>query len=318
MTHLYFCACDKKGGIYHYRLENNRPVFCEKLPLDRPMYMVTSGRKAYILLRETDTVRRFGGLITCDIADNGKLENPTAPVSTNGIVPCHLSVLGNAVYAVNYLSGNVVKIPGKTVTHSGSGPHPTRQEAAHTHFVAPDPGGKYLFCTDLGLDTIFVYDPDLNRVSQAQTPAGCGARHLTWAPNGKTVYCVGELSSTVSVFDYKNGQLQLLNTYKCLPGNTKENTAAAIRLQGEYLYVSNRGADTITRFRREENGLTLMENTPCGGRSPRDFMIVGGQIFCTNEQSNSVTVLRLENGKPSLTDTILHMENPLCVCTAEL
>ena len=235
-----------------------------------------------------------------------------------GIVPCHLSVIDGDVYTVNYLSGNVVKIPDTVSAHSGRGPHPTRQTEAHTHFVSPTPDGKYVLCTDLGIDSIFIYTRNLEKVSVAKVPDGYGARHLAFSDDGKLVYCVNELISSVSVFDYDDGKLAYLDTYDCLPDFKEKNTAAAIRVNGKYLYISNRGADTITRLEINGKTLRLLENTPCGGKNPRDFLVVDDLVFCTNEFTNDVTVLKLKDGKPALTDVKLDMPNPLCVIAIQL
>ncbi|MBQ4110834.1 MAG: lactonase family protein [Clostridia bacterium] len=313
MKHIYFCACDKNGGIYHYTKNGNELTFLEKTPLDRPMYMIIRDDKAHIILKETDSKTKFGGYLTFDIDENGKLTNPSEIISTNGVVPCHLEVDSNTAYTVNYVSGSISKTGEKTVTHEGSSIHPTRQTSAHTHYTALTPDKKYLFCVDLGQDSIFVYDKDLNEISRAKVPDGYGARHLISSADGKYVYCVNELISSVSVFEYLNGKLTYLDTYDALPDFKEQNTAAAIRIDGKYLYISNRGADTITRFEICGDKLKLLENTPCGGIGPRDFDITDGKIYCTNEQSNDVTVLALKDGKPVLTDEKYKMGNPLCV-----
>lgn len=313
MKHLYFCACTEDGGIYHYTLENENISFCEKVDLDKPMYIAIEGNRAYVILKETDPETKFGAAMTFDIDSDGKLINPTKPTSSLGIVPCHLSVKNGAVYTVNYLSGNVVKLPDTVSAHSGKGPHPTRQTEAHTHFVSPTPDGKYILCTDLGIDSVFTYTPDLKQVSVAKVPDGYGARHLAFSEDGKLVYCVNELVSSVSVFDYDDGKLIYLDTYNCLPDFKEKNTAAAIRIEGKYLYISNRGAETITRFEICGKELRLLENTCCGGKNPRDFIIADSLMFCTNEFTNDVTVLKLVDGKPELTDIKLPMPNPLCV-----
>ena len=80
-----------------------------------------------------------------------------------------------------------------------------------------------------------------------------------------------------------------------------------------YLYVSNRGADTISRFKVLGEKIELLENTYCGGASPRDFDIIDGYIFCANESTNNVTVMLLENGKPVLTETSININNPICI-----
>jgi 6-phosphogluconolactonase len=277
------------------------------------MYIAIEGNKAYVILKETDTKTKFGGALSFDIDECGKLVNPTEIVSSNGIVPCHLSVVNGTVYTVNYLSGNVVKLPDTVSTHSGKGPHPTRQTEAHTHFVSTTPDKKYLLCTDLGIDSIFTYTPELEQVSVAKVPEGYGARHLAFSEDGKLVYCVNELVSSVSVFDYDDGKLTYLDTYDCLPDFKEKNTAAAIRVKGKYLYISNRGADTVTRLEIDGKKLRLLENTDCGGKNPRDFLIVDDLLLCTNEFTDDVTVLKLVDGKPILTETKLNMPNPLCV-----
>ncbi len=315
MRHLYFAACDAAGGIFHYTLADGRLTFREKLALDRPMYMVTEGCKAYILLRETDRVTHHGGLVVCDIDSDGRLGDPTPPLSTRGIVPCHLAVDAGEVVVVNYLSGNIVKLPDRMVTHSGHGPHSTRQEAPHTHFVAYSPDRQYLLCCDLGLDTVFVYDRDLQPVSSAIVPAGQGARHLAFHPDGQTVYCVNELGNTVSRFHLTDGRLTYMDTTPALPPFGGTSTAAAIRICGKNLLVSHRGADCLARLQIHPDGsLTLLDTVPCGGRSPRDFLVVEGLCFCTNELTDTVTVLKADSFQ--LTDT-LSMPHPLCVCTVE-
>lgn len=59
----------------------------------------------------------FGGILSFDINVNGNLKNPTEIENTKGIVPCHLEVLEDSKFVVNYLSGNIVKIGEKKRLH---------------------------------------------------------------------------------------------------------------------------------------------------------------------------------------------------------
>lgn len=313
MKNIYILSCEKDGGICRYGFQNGKLVFKDKTPLDRPMYAIIRENKMHVILRETDTATHYGGMVSFDIADDGSLVNKSVIISTNGIVPCHLEVLGNDKYVVNYLSGNIVKIGEKTVIHTGSGVHPTRQTVPHTHFVCASPDKKRILCSDLGLDTIFVYDTDLNEEFTVKVPDGSGVRHLAFSKDGKYLYSVNELSNDVSVFDWNDGEPILLDTYKATPDFKGDNTAAAIRIKDDYLYVSNRGADTISRFKIENERLILLENTNCGGKGPRDFDVFDDYVICTNENSNNVTVLKLENGKPITFQESLKIIRPLCV-----
>ncbi|MBO5745694.1 MAG: beta-propeller fold lactonase family protein, partial [Clostridia bacterium] len=205
-------------------------------------------------------------------------------------------------------------LPDTVVTHEGHGVNPARQEAPHTHFTAVAPDG-YILCCDLGLDTVFTYDEDLNEISRVKVPDGHGCRHLEFSNDGKTVWCVNEMGNTVSIFDYCDGVLTLRKTVDALPDFDGQNTAAAIRKANGFLYVSHRGADSVARFEILPDGdLRLLENTPVGGVSPRDIWIVDDLLLCANEITDSVTVLKMTDGKPTTYDTALSMKHPLCIC----
>jgi hypothetical protein len=81
--------------------------------------------------------------------------------------------------------------------------HP-RQELPHAHGVAATPDG-FLYCTDLGRNSIFVYRVDyptgkLNRLAEVKLSRdGAGPRHL--AVGDGRVFCVCELDNTVVAFD---------------------------------------------------------------------------------------------------------------------
>ncbi len=317
MTNIYIASCVKGGGIYHYTLsENNVLDFCEKTTLDEPMYMIIRNEKMYILLRQPDEKTNFSGELSIDIDGTGKLFAPSRIISTKGVVACHLEVSDDNIYAVNYVSGSVIKLPDTLVTHSGHGLHKVRQAAPHTHFVHASPDGKYILVTDLGLDKIFVYDKDLKLVSEVSVPSGHGPRHLAFSSDGKIVYCVNELGSSVSIFSYSDGELKLQNTISALPKDfSGDNISAAIRIKDNYLYVSNRGHNSISVFEiKDSYNIVLKECVDCGGNSPRDFNIIDDVLICTNEKSDNVTVFKLNNYIPEIiSESELNIPSPLCV-----
>ena len=89
-----------------------------------------------------------------------------------------------------------------------------------------------------------------------------------------------------------------------------ENTAAAIRVDGEQVYVSNRGHDSVARLHIEKGNMIPEDFLPCHGTGPRDFDIIGNKIVCANETSDSVTVLDKRTGR-LLSE--LRLPRPLCV-----
>ncbi len=310
---VYILSGTPDGGVYRYRLsDSGNLTLVEKAPLDRPMYGAIEANTLYILLRAPFADSKDTGLVRFSLR-KGTLAAHSQIESTRGEVAAHLCVEGEAIYVANYISGNVVKMPDTVVAHSGRSVHPTRQSSPHTHYVGLTPDGRYLCVVDLGLDKVLVYDRQLHPVSQTDFPPGNGPRHLAWSDDGVHVYCANELSSTVTVLTYANGQLTPVREYTTLPnGYTGDNAPAAIRYQDGYVYVSNRGHNSIASYRAEGDTLTPVAITPCGGISPRDFLLVGNRLLCANESSDSVALFTVQEGRLAPLDEIA-IPKPQCI-----
>lgn len=310
MRELYLLSCapaEAGGGIYRCRLSaDGRLTKTDYLPCDRPMYAVMDGERLHVLLRAPFAESEESGYFSC----KADFSDVTKPVGTNGKCACHLAVHGEDVYAVNYLSGSLTKIGGVTVTHTGKGVNPIRQEAPHTHYVGLSVDNRFVLCTDLGLDTLFVYDRKLNEVSRAKVPDGYGIRHLVLTQDGRTVYAVNELVPSVSRFSFADGAVTYLETV-LLPCEVPASTAAAIRLSEDEkrLYVSVRGENRIFVLGTGNGAPRLLHSFPCGGCGPRDFDLTGGFLTVCNEDSDEVSVLETETGEKRFS---LSMKHPLC------
>jgi len=135
---------------------------------------------------------------------------------------------------------------------------------------------------------------------------------------------VNEMSSTVSVFAFtaSSGRLVEQQSISTLPADFKgENTTAeiAVDAQGKFLYVSNRGDDSIAVFAIDpRNGkLAFVERVPTGGKAPRHFSLdpSGKWLFAANQDSNSITVFRVDpgNGRLTATSNAIQVATPVCV-----
>lgn len=308
MKELFFLSCaeiSEGGGVYGYVLnEEGRLGKINYLPCPKPMYAVIYKNRLHVLLRSPFKASVNSGYFSCKLnfSDCSEIEN------TLGKCACHLAADGD-VYIANYLSGNIVENCDKSVVHSGKGINLKRQDMPHTHFVGFSPDKKYVLCCDLGLDTVFVYDRNLKKVSSAETPQGYGVRHLVFSKDDKYIYAVNELVPSVSVFTYSDGKAKYLNTVK-LSCENANSTAAAIRRDENKLYVSVRGEDAIYVFDTDGASLELNAKISCGGQSPRDFDIADNYLICTNENSDSVTVIDKRNF--NIIEEI-SIKNPLCV-----
>lgn len=318
LYNIYIASCSSDGGIYQYHLYDDG---CLKLQsftqMDRPMYMVAENNKMYILLRSPFSESNESGMATYDISSDGKLQTPTGIISTKGEVACHLSVNCEYVYCANYISGSVIKIPEKLIKHEGKGINPIRQEAPHAHYVGFTPDKEFVCVVDLGLDTVFLYNKNLELINKVQVPEGHGARHLVFSDDGKYCFVANELKSTVSLLEYKSGELKYIDTVSCLPeGYTGETTASAIRYNENHIYVSNRGLNTISVLKNQNGKLIYKDTYSCNGNFPRDFDIIGNYIICTNEKSDSITVLDKNNFNVIYTEN--NIKSPICVISKKV
>ncbi len=96
------------------------------------------------------------------------------------------------------------------------------------------------------------------------------------------------------------------------------NTAAEIAVapNGRFLYVSNRGEDSLVCFaiEQETGALTLAQRIACGGKAPRHFTLdpTAKWLLCGNQDSNSVTVFARNEGTGQLSGPVqtLPLEAP--------
>lgn len=322
MNTLYLVACapqSEGGGIYKYALsDRGRLERLALLPCEKPMYTVRVGNMLHTVVRYENEAagKEDGAYFSLPLDKNGDFGTPLALKPSLGNVPCHLAVIGEDTYLVNYISGNVVKNGEMSVEHRGRGVNPTRQTSPHTHFVAPLPDGHIGVC-DLGIDTLKIYDRDLKPISEARVPDGYGIRHFVTKSEGghHTVYAINELVPSVSRFRYEKGRVAYVDSVT-IPCECKDATAAAIRLSGDgkTLYTSVRGENILSSFALDKDGTpTLLQTVGCGGDGPRDFALCGTHLVCANQHSGTVTVLSVKDGKFSTITDEITLPDPLCV-----
>jgi 6-phosphogluconolactonase len=267
---------------------------------------------------------------------------PLNQQASGGSGPCHISVdaTGKCLLVANYNSGSIAALPihadgslgeaTTTIRHTGSGANPARQAGPHAHFILPSPDNRFALNCDLGLDKVFVYhlDADAAKLSPGDPPftsvaPGSGPRHLIFSPDGKFVYVINELASTISAFNYDatNAAMTEMQTVSTLPKDfSKNNTAAEIAMlpSGKFLYASNRGHNSIAIFAVDQKSgtLTFVEHQPTQGRTPRHFAIdpTGRWLFAENQASDSVVVFAIDpdTGKLKPTGQTLAIGSPVC------
>ncbi len=267
-----------------------------------PSYLAVaaSGENVYAVHETATFDGESGGGITAYARDrrSGRLTRLNTR-ATVGQSPCHVALdrSGEYVLTANYGedAGSVtvyrLEPDGRLgeltdhVRHTGTGPDPVRQAAAHAHMIASDPVTGDLLAADLGSDSVLVYalddDGRLTQAAAANLTAapGAGPRHLVFHPDGGHLFVVNELDSTVSTLRREHDHFVVADRAPTRPsgsGPDSQNLAAAIRVtpSGRHVLVSNRGDDTVAvlRFNPETAGLSLAGTSPAG-ECPRDVIV---------------------------------------------
>ena len=287
MKSIYISSCVPDGGVWRCGFDGETLTKRDFSPVGRVMYTAREGDTIYAVSLEPDSLDSF--VVQAKLTD-GRPGTFGGRIRT-GRESCFIDVRDGDFYTADYSSAGVTKNGARTVTHTGCGSDPSRQEAPHPHQALLSPDGRYVLVCDLGLDRVFVYDRELTLVSQADAPKGQGIRHLVFAPDGKQVYAVNELGCSVTEFRWSDGELTALRTtpFPC----AGKSYAGAVRLSenGDLLFISLRGDDTIAVYAREEKGLRLLRSFPCGGCWPRDFAVCGDRLLVANERSGNVCTM---------------------------
>jgi 6-phosphogluconolactonase len=260
-----------------------------------------------------------------------------------GTVHSQVDTTTRALVIANYHTGYVAAVPigadGRVgprsayFPHEGVaplGPNRTRQDRPHPHCIILSPDNRFAYSCDLGQDRIYCYrlDPAHATLQPNDPPfgiaePGSGPRHGVFSPDGKYLYVANELNGTVTLYrhDAPRGALTLVQSYSTLPeGFSGENTVGEIDLHpnGKYLYVSNRGHDSIAVFARDpaSGRLERKEIVGCGGKHPRTFTVApnGRWLLCGNKDTNSVVVFAVDPGTGRITATGREVSVPEVVC----
>ncbi|MFI7385362.1 lactonase family protein [Streptomyces sp. NPDC049813] len=277
------------------------------------------------------------GSVTAFRTDTTPVTPVGRPAPVDGDGPTHLARWRGHVVTANYGSGSVTALPlradgtpdaaGRDVLrHTGSGPHPQRQQGPHAHQVLPDPSGAWLVSVDLGTDSVRVCTLTGGRLTVHHETAlrpGSGPRHLAFHPSGSHAYVLNELAPTLTVcqWDAAAGVLKPLAEVPVLadaPRGDAFPSEVVVAPDGRFLWTATRGEDVISHFTLDATGArpTLTSTTPCGGHWPRDLALhpTGRHLYAANERSGDITWFTLDprTGTPTRTSS-LRTPSPSCL-----
>jgi 6-phosphogluconolactonase len=258
---------------------------------------------------------------------------------SGGAEAAHLAIdpTGRFVVVANYGSGTVVVFPiledrslgeaTDVVQHYGSGPDAARQESPHAHQVVFDPTGEQLIVVDLGVDSLYFYDLDetgrlAERVDERfSTEPGAGPRHVALHPDGRHLFVLNELDSTLLVLRRDASGFAQVHAASTLPADFDGHSQAAevrVSPSGRFVYTSNRGdLDSIAVFGFDADAgtIALLLVQPSVAVVPRDFLLTddGSLLIVAGQESDSIVTFAVDEDGPALTE-LGRIEAPTPVC----
>jgi 6-phosphogluconolactonase len=200
----------------------------------------------------------------------------------------------------------------------GSSVRGWRGDRTHPHSIQLDPQARYVIVPFTGKDRIEFYkwaDGQIisPSIAYVETRGGTGPRHFVFHPTQPWVYFNherGALPSRVSQFAYTPGQpgLEEKGTWPTIPSDyTTFQAIADIRItpSGRFLYVSNRGHDSLAGFAVSERDGHL---EPLGqfptGKGPTTFGIdsTGSFVVSASVGSGTLSVHRIDQTTGALSE----------------
>ena len=187
-------------------------------------------------------------------------------------------------------------------------PVSVQETEEHAHWIQTDRSNRYVFVPHTmppnGVYQ-FIFDSDTGSLTPnapAKVAAEDGPRHIDFHPHLDVVYTSNEDGSTISAyrFDTSIGTLEAFQTLPTLPdGYEEDNTTAQIHIHpsGQFIYVSNRGHNSIAGFGIDEQTgeLTSLGQTPTEP-TPRVFNLdpTGSFLYAAGQGSGKLASYRID------------------------
>lgn len=276
-------------GIYQFLMEENSGLLYEAslfTEIQNSKYISLSDTHLYSVYDDEN-----GSGVAVYSQDGVLLDKCIYERSTS----CFFTVTGEEIYTANYHLGTVTKLSfdGKLTVESTY----LIKEKAGCHQVIVYNDKVFVPC--LYLDTIYVFDKNLNKLNEIPFPSGSGCRHGALSEDEKYLYVVGELSNKLYVLNLSTYEIE--NEISILPdGMDKCEGSAAIRLSkdGKKIFVSTREINIITVVEVEGIMLEIETIFSVEGDHPRDIMNVMDDqyLVVANRFSNELCSFDMKNG----------------------
>jgi 6-phosphogluconolactonase len=243
----------------------------------------------------------------------------TVPLESD---PCFISVdrTGRYLLASYYGAGHVSVHAIGTDGVVQPDPIVWQATAPKAHSIHTDRTNRWAFLPHVGESNVivqFAFDQETGRltpnaVPTVVPPGGTGPRHYVYHRTLDMVYFDNEQASSVTAYrlDPAAGTLAPVQTLSTLPeGFEGQNTCAQIHItpSGEFLYVANRGHDSIACFAVDRtSGLLTALGQQRTEPIPRTFGIdpTGRYLYAAGQGTGRLAAYRIAAGRGAAQGTL--------------
>ncbi len=290
-------------GIYTFDFQNGK--------LSNPQLFYSIKNPKYLCVNQNNVVSTVdfdegSGVILMDhqrnVLDKFVFEHCTS---------CYITQKGNRLYTANYHEGtfSVLEIKDNHLTYLQT-VHIKEHAGCHQVLFWKD----LILIPCLFLDQVLFFDRDLHPAGSIDLKKGTGPRHGIFTKDQNYLYLVSELSN--ELFVISTTDWEIVSSISILPdGQTHKKDTAAIRMNKEEtrLYISTRTMDILSVVNIEDEQPQLIQTIDCGGKHPRDFILIEDYLLCANRLSDSVCSFEIKKDG-TVGNLVSEITVPECVC----
>lgn len=215
------------------------------------------------------------------------------------------------------------------------------QASPHPHCIGIDPKNRMLIVADRGCDEIVTCNYNeksgsFHNFHRCKTRQGIGPRNCVFHPFLPFVYIAGEVQPYILMYRYDGeaAELSLVKEYltadetliynrKNVFFNCAHPSDIRIHPNGKFLYIANRGPDTIACFNIRENSgeLDFIGQVNAEGKWPWSFTtdLNGQYMYGANKNSDTISVFEIgADGIPLFSGNHAEAKRAVCLKFIEL
>lgn len=270
-----------------------------------PLAVDPQQRLLYVGLRSTNE------LVSYQIDGTDGALTPVGPTVTLDSDPCYLSVdrSGRWLLGAYYRGGKATVHPLLPDGTIGAKAACTVVTEPYAHCIETDPTNRFAFLPHVASSNV-IYQYHFDDATGQLTPnsparighrPNVGPRHYVYHPTKAVVYFSNEQEGSVTAYHLDpQGTLTAFQTLSTLPADFQgENTCAQIHIhpQGRFLYVSNRGHDSIACYAIDPDlGLLTAVGQQPTEPIPRAFNLdpTGHFLYVSGQGNGKLTAYRID------------------------